>query len=607
MQLSKKVYKNENKRVLKKYPKKKNIRRNEMKKLDLEKYKKIVTEIREAWIFQNDYNLISYAIYDSYLYVYSRVTKKGALYLFHSEEEKETIKKRIENIKQKMKKSYVNVRNFHEIKKQSTAMHTNQCGDREIKKGVFRKDTFFKGFFIGCFTPNERREINEYYNVFLSGYVLKSKWAYDFDKYRALITLANQWHRDDLLLMDNGVGEIVDKLEAISRIKQGADIEIEYMNNSGLVCFSYWYWVDGDVFSVDDFVYSDDLEDLISIDEAVWCEDVHDYRHVDDVFKDFVGNIYGSDDELIYSEEKNYYIYESDAVKVYTDDYCNYFWSHCDDLEDYFYHEDDEEYYTYESNNIIRGYQKTRLSPIDSGDKPYFIGVELEMENDTTDKEERGDDILAVLNSEKGKEYYNNILDWKEDSSLDEGVEMVTAPISLAIFKKEIVPIIQNLQKKGYTSEKGGRCGNHIHISRAAFSEEAQSRLVLIYARFENIIKILSRRNGSFSYCKDVLNTFSAISVDNAAEVVQNQKAKSKSTAINFSNTNTIEFRVFRGTMNTNKLIANIQLVQLLADWSRKPLTVYDILNLNITDFKNEILTNDYAELLNYCIEKEVI
>ena len=59
--------------------------------------------------------------------------------------------------------------------------------------------------------------------------------------------------------------------------------------------------------------------------------------------------------------------------------------------------------------------------------------------------------------------------------------------------------------------------------------------------------------------------------------------------------------------MNTNTLIANIQLVQLLADWSRKNLTVYDILNLNTIDFKNEILTNDYAELLNYCVEKGVI
>ena len=93
----------------------------------------------------------------------------------------------------------------------------------------------------------------------------------------------------------------------------------------------------------------------------------------------------------------------------------------------------------------------------------------------------------------------------------------------------------------------------------------------------------------------------------NSMKIASDQKNRSKCTAINFNNSETIEFRVFRGTMTTNKLIANIQLVQLLADWSRKNLTVYDILNLNLADFKNEILTNEYNELLNYCIEKEVL
>ena len=199
------------------------------------------------------------------------------------------------------------------------------------------------------------------------------------------------------------------------------------------------------------------------------------------------------------------------------------------------------------------------------------------------------------------------MLEWKKDSSLENGVEMVTAPISLEIFKEKIIPIVTKLQENGFTSEKGGRCGNHIHISRNVFSEEEQSRLVLIYAKFEKQIKILSRRGTNNSYCKDVLENFDSLELENSLKIADSQKKKSKCTAINFSNKDTIEFRVFRGTMNINKLIANIQLVQLLADWSRKSLTVYDILNLNITDFKNEIITNEYTELLNYCIEKEVI
>ena len=235
----------------------------------------------------------------------------------------------------------------------------------------------------------------------------------------------------------------------------------------------------------------------------------------------------------------------------------------------------------------------------------FYIGIELEMEMEGTTIKKRSENILNILN--ESNDNFTNLLEWKKDSSLNHGVEMVTAPISLEIFREKVIPIVEKLHANGFTSEKSGRCGNHIHISKSAFSEEEQSRLVLIYAKFEKQIKILSRRGTNNNYCRDVLENFADLEVGNSMQIADSQKKKSKCTAINFSNKNTIEFRVFRGTMNTNKLIANIQLVQLLADWSRKDLTVYDILNLNIADFKNEILTNDYAELLNYCVEKEVI
>ena len=197
-----------------------------MKKLDVKKNRDTVTAIKEYWGILNDYNLVYYYINDSYLYIYSRVTKKESLHMFASEEEKNRIKERIENIKKDMKKSYVNVRNFAEIKKQSAAMWTNKCNDREIRKGTFRKDTFYRGFFIECFTQNEQRDFNEFYNIFSSGYILKSKRAYDFEKFIKIKNLTNLWNRDDLLIMDNGEGEIVDKIEAIKRIKEGGNIEV---------------------------------------------------------------------------------------------------------------------------------------------------------------------------------------------------------------------------------------------------------------------------------------------------------------------------------------------------------------------------------------------
>ena len=409
--------------------------------------------------------------------------------------------------------------------------------------------------------------------------------------------------------MDNDLGEVVSKIEAIKRIKNEGNIEIGYMNSNKLVTFENYFWSDGDILSVDDFEYCEDTDSLIDSYDAIWCEDVQDFRHIADVFKDFHGNYYGSDEHLIYSEKKNYYIYSDDAVRVYEDTNGTYFWVHCDDVSDYYFWESDDEYHTYEEeeNRLIKRYGKTRLSKLDSDSKPYYVGVELEMELDGECQVEIENRLISTMDNLHDIDYYDNLLEYKEDGSLEDGVEMVTAPTSLKQFKEDIVPLIQSLQEEGFTSEKGGRCGNHIHISRNAFSEEAQARLILIYARFESIIKILSRRNGNTNYCKDVLNTVNAISIDNAEEVVKNQKAKQKSTAINFNNSETIEFRVFRGTMNTNVLIANIQLVQLIADLALQDLSIQDILDLTFNKFVNKMVEEDYKELIAYCEKKELI
>ena len=309
-----------------------------MKKLENVEHVETVNSIKRLWSYTNDYNLIYYYMDVNFLYIYSRITKKGSLYFFESEEEREILKERIHNIKDNMEQSKISILNFYAVKKQSKAMHSNNCNNSEVEKGVFRKDTFFKGFFIRCYSDQEQRDFNEFYNVLPSGYIFKNTWGYNFNKYRKIKELVNVWNREDLLIMDNDKGETVDKVEAISRIKKGADIEIGYMNSSKLVTFENYFWSDGDILSVDDFVYCEDTESLIDICDAVWCEDTQDYRHVDDTFTDYCGNIYGSDDELIYSEEKDYYIYEKDAVRIYTDTDGNYFWVHCDDLEDYCYH-----------------------------------------------------------------------------------------------------------------------------------------------------------------------------------------------------------------------------------------------------------------------------
>ena len=216
-----------------------------MKNLNLLENVEMVDNIRGLWSFTNNYNLIYYYIDDSYLYIYNRVTKKGSLYLFESEAEKNLLKTRINSIKDNMEASKISTNNFTAVKKQSKAMHDNTCNTRDVKKGVYRKDTFFKGFFIQCNNQKEQRDFNDFYNVLPQGYIFRSTWGYNFEKYTKIKELVNVWHRDDLIIMDNEKGEIVDKIEAIKRIKKGGDIEIGYMNSSNLVTFENYFWSDG--------------------------------------------------------------------------------------------------------------------------------------------------------------------------------------------------------------------------------------------------------------------------------------------------------------------------------------------------------------------------
>ena len=537
------------------------------------------------------------------------INRKGltTVYLLEEGDDVEKINARIKEIYAKITESnvYPNYRSFEETMKISQELTKNDKVKRSVKVGLYREDSFYKGIFVEVSRSSDYKKKCNYISVMPNG----KKWNgyYNFEKYDTIRDITNSYDNSNTYYLINEEEVTKDYKEAIAHAKKGARVEISNEVSWEIQEFENFYYYNSELMHMDDHTLTFDNA-IVENERAVYCEDVEAYMHEDNVYYlENEGVYYADDIELTYSELENTYIHDNNVAYV-LDAQGHEQPVHRDNLDNYCFDEDEDVYYTDDahfSDNIIQDYGKTVLPPISSGKKDYYIGIELEMEREGSTLRERSEDIIKIL--DESNDNFTNLLDWKKDSSLKDGVEMVTAPISLDIFKDRIIPVVEELRANGFTSEQGGRCGNHIHISRNVFSEEAQSRLVLIYAKFEKQIKILSRRGTNNNYCRDVLENFDSLEIENSMEIADSQKNKSKCTAINFSNKNTIEFRVFRGTMNTNKLIANIQLVQLLADWSRKNLTVYDILNLNIADFKNEILTNDYAELLNYCVEKEVI
>lgn len=519
----------------------------------------------------------------------------------------------VEKLKARIREIYANVNStlfnfnldlFEERIRISQELTKNDKLKRSVPVGLYREDTLYRGIFVRVSNCSEYKKGCKYISVMANGTKINS--YYDIEKYETMKEITKKYDDSNTYFLLNEEEVTKDYKEAIRALKNGDKVEISKEISWEIQYFENFYYYNSELLHKDENTLTYDYE-IVDNDHVVYCDDIEGYMHCDHVFYLENEDIYYSEDiELTYSDLEDTYIHD-DNVSYVHDEQGHEQPVHRNNLEDYYYDEDDGVYYTDEhfNDNIIQDYGKTELPTISSGKKDYFIGIELEMEKEDSTLKERGEAIENILNESGGD--FSNLLEWKKDGSLERGVEMVTAPISLEIFKKDIVPVIKKLHENGFTSEKGGRCGQHIHISRNVFSDEEQSRLVLIYAKFEKQIKILSRRGTNNGYCRDVLENVDSLEIENSIKIADSQKNKGKFTAINFNNSKTIEFRVFRGTMNTNKLIANIQLVQLLADWSRKNLTIYDILNLNIADFKNEILTNDYAELLNYCVEKEVI
>ena len=161
----------------------------------------------------------------------------------------------------------------------------------------------------------------------------------------------------------------------------------------------------------------------------------------------------------------------------------------------------------------------------------------------------------------------------KHDGSLDDGFEMVTHPMTLAYHQSEMpwAAILQKAVQMGYTSHQAGTCGLHVHVNRNAFGEtEAQqdaviARILYFFEKnWEELLKF-SRRT------QHQLDQWAARYgyKDQPKELLDHAKKSAHAgryTSVNLTNKNTIEFRIFRGTLKYNTLIATLQLLDRICD-----------------------------------------
>lgn len=252
-------------------------------------------------------------------------------------------------------------------------------------------------------------------------------------------------------------------------------------------------------------------------------------------------------------------------------------WSDCTLCDDCREDDDDSSIDDYHSNDKTAQF---------FGIAPWHIGIELEI------------DAVEYPNHTESAEFIHSLFDRQEvylehDSSLENGFEIITAPHGfreMRNLRPTFDELCAGLRKRGYHSHDTRTCGLHVHISVTALGETESERdlttakLLYLSERFENELIALSRRDNATTHRTNDLHYCTprkgADTIKNAEKMVKDCKYYGeRHRPWNLTNATTIEYRLSRGTLNSETLFACIMLPVYLIDGARE-ISVLDAQNI---------------------------
>ncbi len=271
-----------------------------------------------------------------------------------------------------------------------------------------------------------------------------------------------------------------------------------------------------------------------------------------------------------------------------------------------------------EGGRVIHDYSYRPDAIFHSTDKNerLFFGIEIEVE--------------AGGNLREASHYAHQLESMdlaylKHDGSLNNGFEIVTHPMSHSFFKNEAQDLwltLEELRSNSSYKVKSWNtktCGLHIHISRTGFNGGAHMHrfLNLVYSNPDFYSTLAGRTSDQWAKFTDIYrndykrdsNGERLWSEDTGYEITTTRQFKHKLntdynsdrySAVNTNNRETLEMRIFRGSVNGDTIKAQIDLAHASVEYTRT-LTVQDVRegalsadNLMWYVFQNETL---YPEL----------
>ncbi|MDR0917131.1 MAG: amidoligase family protein [Oscillospiraceae bacterium] len=269
--------------------------------------------------------------------------------------------------------------------------------------------------------------------------------------------------------------------------------------------------------------------------------------------------------------------------------------------------DDDSDDYLCEDCHNKRGRSINSYSykpyPIFYGDGERYFGVELEIDHGG-ENSNNADILLEIANGTAERLYC------KRDGSLHDGFELVTHPMTPE-YHQSAMPwgkILSSAIDMGYTSHNAGTCGLHVHVNRSCLGESAEAQdaviariLYFVETHWVELLRFSRRTQRQMESWAARYGRH-----DNPKETLDTAKDSfARYRCVNLCNHDTIEFRMFRGTLKLNTLIATLQLVNEIVS-AAISLSDAALDDLSWSDFAEQLQCESVPELITYLKERRL-
>ena len=220
---------------------------------------------------------------------------------------------------------------------------------------------------------------------------------------------------------------------------------------------------------------------------------------------------------------------------------------------------------------IIGGYHDQRrrkiTKPIDSpwtrANNNRMFGVELEVElptdedyDDDSPLRDYADDLLHHVHVG----HTSRLCFCEIDGSLNNGFEIISQPMGLDRQTELWTSILTAPSLRDFRSHNTSTCGLHVHVNRSSITPLTLSKAIVAINsdNWNTLVKTVARRESN-GYSLQKPNTFSKVGHTHAQDRYE---------MINTTNKATIEFRIFRGTLKLESLLAAIEFANAVLNWA---------------------------------------